>query len=332
MTSDSDDAPLLEESDHFPSEADSSETNSSGYCCCQQGCLFITSIFKSSSFYIFVILATFIGTTYVLSQKQNHFDYYVYASQWPSALCEKINQTHHGNCSHVPEIVDTWVVHGLWPSRAHAGTNYGPLNCDDGWPFHNTTLFPILPTMNQFWPNLMQNKADDSFWQHEWDKHGTCACQHRLCTQRGYFEKALNVRAELDFDTKLSEANIFPNLTKTYALQDIIAALEPEAWTRGSNKYQCYATEKNATFQVIAQIEVCLSKDKLAPTACLQFESTDPIIQRSPTTIVAGYGMSAGFSISAKPDYAGGPYNPSTCNPDLPVKIYPIHMPIGARN
>jgi ribonuclease T2 len=46
--------------------------------------------------------------------------------------------------------------------------------------------------MNQYWPNIKSNTSDvdyDSFWEHEWTKHGTCS----PLNQTNYFNTTLNL-------------------------------------------------------------------------------------------------------------------------------------------
>jgi len=253
---------------------------------------------------------------YYTVRRDNHYDYYVYAQQWPAALCKKINETHHGKCAYIPKNVDTWVVHGLWPSKAHTA-HYGPFNCED-LPFDAAKLYPIRERLNAFWPNLMQDKADSSFWVHEWDKHGTCACQKHACTELEYFTQGLELRDALNFDKKLAAKGITPSASQTYALDRITSALGP-------GKYQCYKTEKSADFQVIAQIETChdLGYD--------QVDCADYADERDNNTLLPIFHLVERLVEGADCDpesYTCGPYNPGSCSNKLPVKIFPAHMPM----
>lgn len=271
---------------------------------------------------VLTICTTFIIITGIHTVNDNHFDYYVYAQQWPSALCKKINETHHGECTSVPKNVNTWVVHGLWPSRAHAGHHYGPQNCNDSWPFVESKIYPILNELNSYWPNLMQDRAEDSFWEHEWSKHGTCACQNNACSELDYFKIGLSIRNSLNFDGKLKADNISPSNSATYALADIQGTLGP-------GKYQCYKTSKNATFQVIAQIETCLDKS-FNQVDCAQYEESQ--LQKFVDRIQMELFVRNEYHEECDPEsFACGPYNPGTCSYDSPVMIFPPHMPMGLK-
>jgi len=228
------------------------------------------------------------------SKSDNHFDFYVYAVVWPSASCKKMNQTHHGHCALVPKEVNTWTVHGLWPSQAHSGKHHAPFNCDPSWKFDYKNIKPILGDLHKYWPNLMDNTPADSFWEHEWSKHGTCACQNDLCTQRGYFEKAMKIRADLGVDSLLAKMNVKPDKEKSYSMTDIQKAF---AQYPGAIKYQC-DHPPHEKFQAISQLEICLDKQSYKPVKCSKYESNE---------------NSSGSS---------------GCKADVPVKLYPIHMKI----
>jgi len=278
-------------------------------------------ICKFTALFVGIITLLFVSclTDYIVNhhndenpdaQKYDHYDYYVYAQQWPASLCKSINETHHGTCNKVPKIVNTWAVHGLWPSRAHT-KHYGPFNCNTSWPFDFNQIKPFINEMEEFWPNLMQNKEDDSFWEHEWTKHGTCACQIGDETdgfgckrEADYFKKALEVQKDLDFTNKIKNN---PKIKISSEISDTAPFSEIEK-TLGSGRYQCYQPEKGV-YQVLAQVMVCLDK-KFNRVKCEDYES--PFYNKK----VLG-------------DYDTGPYNPGTCSHKLPVMIYPIHMPMG---
>ena len=49
--------------------------------------------------YILLIIITVPVLIHYYDKQYSKFDYYVFAQQWPSALCKEINETHHGKCS-----------------------------------------------------------------------------------------------------------------------------------------------------------------------------------------------------------------------------------------
>lgn len=85
------------------------------------------------------------------------------------------------------------------------------------------------------WPNLITNESFDSFWSHEWLKHGTCATGiSALSTERGFFTTVLSLlEQKLNYTQALEEYGIKPSNTTTYKKKG----------------------------QVLSQISLCLRKD-----------------------------------------------------------------------
>jgi len=112
---------------------------------------------------------------------------YVLAYSWEAEFCYG---TTYPGCS-VPE--DYWktdfTVHGLWPQYTTSGY---PQDC-------TTEAFdPKAPeavgmdTMIEYWPNVQEEEGSadyDSFWEHEWTKHGTCSG----LDQTTYFNSTINL-------------------------------------------------------------------------------------------------------------------------------------------
>ena len=71
-------------------------------------------------------------------------------------------------------------IHGLWPQWAES--------CG-GEPFDVNQLAPILDEMTTDWPSCEGSDTSEEFWQHEWEKHGTCT----QIPQLQYFRTALQL-------------------------------------------------------------------------------------------------------------------------------------------
>merc|ERR1711935_917719 len=71
-----------------------------------------------------------------------------------------------------------WGLHGLWPQWAESCTHEK---------FDISNLDSIKSRLDQEWPSC-QGSAE-SFWSHEWSKHGTCSGMSQL----DYFTKALDL-------------------------------------------------------------------------------------------------------------------------------------------
>ena len=105
--------------------------------------------------------------------------------------------------------VDHWTVHGLWPDRCD-GTYEA--NCDAARAYTNITQIlqaagqtALLDYMNTYWKDYQGN--DESFWEHEWGKHGTCIstlepkCYTSYTPQQevvAYFQKTVDLFKTLD--------------------------------------------------------------------------------------------------------------------------------------
>lgn len=71
---------------------------------------------------------------------------------------------------------NSWTLHGLWPDRCDGTYD---ANCDPSREYTNITAIlnsygktDLLAYMNTFWKDYQGN--DETFWEHEWGKHGTC--------------------------------------------------------------------------------------------------------------------------------------------------------------
>ena len=75
----------------------------------------------------------------------------------------------------IKEDDECFSIHGLWPQYSDGGY---PSNCSDE-PFSDDAVEAVgMSTMYEMWPNVQSDPSDsdyDSFWEHEWTKHGTCS-------------------------------------------------------------------------------------------------------------------------------------------------------------
>ena len=87
--------------------------------------------------------------------------------------------------------------------------------------------------MNTYWVN--DDGTDESFWEHEWEKHGTCistlepSCYTDYVPQEevvDFFQKVVDLFQTLPSYTWLSDAGIVPSSEDTYTSAEILAALK----------------------------------------------------------------------------------------------------------
>lgn len=135
------------------------------------------------------------------------YDYLLLVQEWPADF----------GSSSAPN--DTYTMHGLWPSRNTTATaDSYPCSCTHE-EFDASQLASIRKDLNTYWPTLMPGNTDQSFWDHEWSKHGTCAGPHN---QLGYFNTTLSWRRELDVYNVLAASSVVPG--KSYNASDFDAA------------------------------------------------------------------------------------------------------------
>ncbi|KAF3482878.1 ribonuclease T2-like protein [Arthroderma uncinatum] len=132
---------------------------------------------------------------------------------------------------------DSWTIHGLWPDNCD-GT-YEQF-CDMGREYTNITDIlkaqnrnDVLDYMNMYFKDYKGN--DESFWEHEWNKHGTCmstfepSCYMDYMPQEevgDYFAKIVELFKGLNTYKALADAGITPSNDKTYDLSAMEAAIK----------------------------------------------------------------------------------------------------------
>jgi ribonuclease T2 len=112
---------------------------------------------------------------------------FVLAYTWTAGFC--YGETYPGCLDPQKYWKYNFTIHGLWPQYI-----------DNGYPSYctNEQFDPTIPEnigmdiMTQYWENVKSEITDDdydSFWEHEWDKHGTCSG----LTQYQYFNNTINL-------------------------------------------------------------------------------------------------------------------------------------------
>jgi ribonuclease T2 len=184
--------------------------------------------------------------------KSEKFDYLILREIWPASTC--LFPGEH-TCA-IAKNVSTWVVHGLWPSLRG---KIGPESCNRTLPFDYNKIKWLVPELLEFWPNLYTNTAMDSFWQHEWEKHGTCALTlPQVRDESDYFNVSLSLREHFDFGPILEASSIQPDDTLMYDLDRIKTAI-----TKVLNVEPyvvCYVL-RDSNVQYLSQMQICLTKE-----------------------------------------------------------------------
>ncbi|KAK6853481.1 ribonuclease M [Apiospora arundinis] len=130
---------------------------------------------------------------------------------------------------------DSWTMHGLWPDNCDGSFES---NCDKNRAYKNITQIlqgsapDTLKYMQEFWKDYKGD--DETFWEHEFGKHGTCIstleptcyADYKPTQEVGdYFTRAVTLFKALPSHEWLSEAGIVPSTSATYTLEAIQAAL-----------------------------------------------------------------------------------------------------------
>ena len=144
----------------------------------------------------YLLLTTFIQS--IFSQEQPLI--YVYAYSWTPGFCH--NQNYPGCKEPLSYWGTNFTLHGLWPQYQENGY---PDTCTME-PYDTTIPQQIgEETMLQYWPDVqydINSSSYDSFWVHEWTKHGTCSG----LSQYEYFNNALELTFNIPTPSILYDA------------------------------------------------------------------------------------------------------------------------------
>ncbi|BGP28321.1 Ribonuclease T2-like [Rhodotorula toruloides] len=130
---------------------------------------------------------------------------------------------------------NSWTLHGLWPDNCDGTFDQF---CDPARQYTNIRSIlaqnapkQLLEYMNVYWKDYQGD--DESFWAHEWDKHGTCistlntTCYGKYYKQYeevvDYFERAVELFRSLPTYDWLAADGIVPSTNQTYTLAQLQA-------------------------------------------------------------------------------------------------------------
>lgn len=197
------------------------------------------------------------GTSDTIKQKLGKkaiqdFDYYVFTQTWPVSTCIDYD---YRECT-IPSNVTSWIVHGLWPNTK---TGDNPSYCNNSYPFNDNEIVPLWSVMAKYWTNLFTDSKSDSFWEHEWEKHGTCAMiTSYINSEFDYFSYTLNMYLEYNVHDWLRSAKIYPSDTKGLNFTDVYDVITNNTGGKQATIQCKYNDDDGSHF--ISAIEVCLDK------------------------------------------------------------------------
>ncbi|XP_050293452.1 ribonuclease Oy [Anthonomus grandis grandis] len=136
------------------------------------------------------------------------WDYLIFSQRWPLTACTEWEEAKSGNTCNLPKPKDSWTIHGIWPTKTG---HEGPLYCPSAIHFNPEELTTMLNDLNNFWTNVEANTKPNSFWAHEWNKHGTCASVlPQFDSVTNYFKMGLKLRSQYDLTTILNKGGVTP--------------------------------------------------------------------------------------------------------------------------
>ncbi|KAF0311534.1 Ribonuclease Oy [Amphibalanus amphitrite] len=159
----------------------------------------------------------------------------------------------------MPPAVDGWAVHGLWPDAA-AGN---PYNCSDQ-PLNATELAPARAALLRLWPEVYADRSARQFWQHEWQKHGTCAlAAGDARSQLDYFVRALELGLRYDPGAALRRAGLGPR-RRPHGTARLLAALAALLPRRALVRCE---RPRGAPQPLLSELRVCVDR-RWQPVDC----------------------------------------------------------------
>ncbi|XP_056139804.1 ribonuclease T2-like [Lampris incognitus] len=167
--------------------------------------------------------------------------------QWPGAFCVTLN---NWTRCRVPEDINTWTIHGLWPQRVQ--------NCCGCWPIFPSDIKELDEELLAWWPSLLKAKSSFQFWKKEWEKHGVCvACVEGMNSPLRYFQISLTLRRYFDIHKVLDEAGVKPSCNQSYKVVDIHSVLAPLL----GDSYETECVTDDQGREVWFQVKIPLSRN-----------------------------------------------------------------------
>ncbi|XP_068601712.1 ribonuclease T2-like [Brachionichthys hirsutus] len=159
--------------------------------------------------------------------------------QWPAGFCLSLDTP---PLCQIPQTVNDWTIHGLWPLWAE-----GRCDC---WPMFQSDVEELEAQLEEHWPSFLKTKSSFQFWRAEWQKHGACAaCVEGMNSPLRYFQISLKLRQKFDIQKLLEDAGITPSCDRPYKVREVHQVLAPHLGDK--HEIQCVQMEdKEAWFQV----------------------------------------------------------------------------------
>ncbi|KAG0480391.1 hypothetical protein HPP92_011249 [Vanilla planifolia] len=163
--------------------------------------------------FFFLLYACFAA----LSSAQD-FDFFYFVQQWPGSYCDTKRSCCYPTTG---KPAADFGIHGLWPN--YNSGSY-PSDCDPDSPYDASQIKDLIRRMQEKWPTLACPSSEGHhFWEHEWEKHGTCS--ESILDQHSYFQAALNLKNKINLLQILKDRGIEPD-GGNYEVSDIKDAIK----------------------------------------------------------------------------------------------------------
>ncbi|KAK9293494.1 hypothetical protein QLX08_011584 [Tetragonisca angustula] len=183
----------------------------------------------------------------------NNFDVLIFTQRWPQTVCYTWKASSPSHTCSLPKEHDEWTIHGIWPSQYH---KVGPQFCNKSMPFKPDALKSLKGELQEKWIDVEYGRTSYSLWEHEWNKHGTCAVVlKQLNSEVKYFAEGLNLLAKYDMKNVLAKVNIVPG--QKYGTKAILNAIKKVLGKRG---VVICRKNKNTGESYILEIRICFDK------------------------------------------------------------------------
>ncbi|XP_068441611.1 ribonuclease T2-like [Clinocottus analis] len=169
----------------------------------------------------------------------------LFTLQWPGAFCQSLDQQ---ELCWIPQSVNKWTIHGLWPRKAWS--------CCKCWPMFESDVQELDAELKEHWPSLLKDQPSFHFWRQEWEKHGVCAaCVEGMNSPLRYFQICLKLRRQFDIQRLLDDAGVTPSCERPYKLVELRQVLDPHLGDK--HEIQCVTDQQGR--EVWFQVKVPLS-------------------------------------------------------------------------
>lgn len=182
--------------------------------------------------------------------------YYLFTKSWAQTTCKMGDKSQNPNykktCkAHLPTEI---TIHGMWPQTIGSTVQLGycPENTDK---FNADHLKPIHSQLVHQWPTAFTGpgQSDETFWQHEWEKHGTCS----PFSMFNYFHETLQLDLKYPINTWLKDGGVVPSNNRVYTVGLIEAIFKRH--NVHANQYVLKCASIKGGKQLLSDVILCVS-------------------------------------------------------------------------